>query len=63
VLIISPYRCVYRKYPKIVDRVIEEDPIEVPSDEDAEGMVKIPVDITGKNPNGVEFDNLYLDVS
>jgi len=52
-----------RQYPKIVQRVEEEDPVQIPSDEDPEVMVNIPVDITGKNPNGTEFDNLYLDVS
>lgn len=53
----------FRQYPKIVQRVEEEDPVQIPSDEDPEVMVNIPVDITGKNPNGTEFDNLYLDVS
>lgn len=53
----------YRQYPKIVSRVQEEDPVQIPSDDDPEQMVNIPIDITGKNPNGTEFDNLYLDVS
>jgi hypothetical protein len=44
-----------RQYPKIVSRVQEEDPVQIPSDDDPDVMVK--------NPNGTEFDNLYLDVS
>lgn len=51
-----------RKYPKIVDKVIEEDPIQVPSEDDPDVFTSIPVDLSGKNPNGQEFDNLYLDV-
>ncbi|KAH0840109.1 exoribonuclease 2 [Lanmaoa asiatica] len=55
------FRWLSKKYPKIVTSVREEDEIEVP---DALGeLIKLPVDITTPNPNGVEFDNLYLDMN
>ncbi len=46
-------RCWARRYPKIVKDVIEEHP------EWLNG-VEIPVDTSTPNPNGIEFDNLYL---
>lgn len=41
--------------------VVEEDPAKVPSADGEE--VEIPINISGPNPNGVEFDNLYLDMN
>ena len=47
------FRWLMQKYPKcIVEHVHEDAP-------DADGNV----DITRANPNGVEFDNLYLDLN
>ena len=45
------YRWLSEKYPKIVVRAIEE----------AGGMDDI--DLTEPNPNGIEYDNLYLDMN
>ncbi|PNH06527.1 5'-3' exoribonuclease 2, partial [Tetrabaena socialis] len=47
------YRWLSQKYPKIVKDCIEDVPEMV-------GEVEIPVDTSKPNPNGMEFDNLYL---
>lgn len=52
----AAFRWLSTKYPKIVSPVIEEQPHEV------EG-VRVPIDTTAPNPNGEEFDNLYLDMN
>ncbi|KAJ3035692.1 5'-3' exoribonuclease 2, partial [Rhizophlyctis rosea] len=50
------FRWLSQKYPKVTTPVIEEQPREV------NGHV-LPVDTSKQNPNGFEFDNLYLDMN
>ncbi|PWN41825.1 putative 5-3 exonuclease [Ceraceosorus guamensis] len=66
------FRWLSKKYPKIVTNVVEEEQRYAPTGEgreddgQADGEEKgvpIPIDISGKNPNGEEFDCLYLDMN
>ncbi|KAL1306279.1 hypothetical protein AAFC00_004367 [Neodothiora populina] len=50
------FRWLSQKYPKIISPVIEEHA------QDVDGE-KIPIDARKANPNGEEFDNLYLDMN
>ncbi|XP_023713939.2 5'-3' exoribonuclease 2 homolog [Cryptotermes secundus] len=50
------FRWLSRKYTSVIVPCIEEKPKEV-------NGVNVPVDSTKPNPNGVEFDNLYLDMN
>ncbi|KAL7320183.1 5'-3' exoribonuclease 2 [Mucor circinelloides] len=50
------FRWLSDKFPKVVTTVIEEHPKTV-------NGVALPVDTTKPNPNGEEYDNLYLDMN
>lgn len=50
------YRWLADKYPLIVVDCIEEE-VQVIEN------VRVPIDTTKPNPNGLEYDNLYLDMN
>jgi 5'-3' exoribonuclease 2 len=50
------YRWLREKYPKCIVDVREEQAMVVDG-------VEVPVNFDQPNPNGVEFDNLYLDMN
>ncbi len=59
------FRWLSKKYPKIVERVVEDTPTLDPSNLDpSTGEPTIyPIDYASANPNGFEVDNLYLDMN
>ncbi|KAJ7688447.1 XRN 5'-3' exonuclease N-terminus-domain-containing protein [Mycena rosella] len=55
------FRWLSKKYPKIIYPVVEEEEIKVPAQDGS--TINIPVNMSMTNPNGKEFDNLYLDMN
>ncbi|KAL7554914.1 hypothetical protein ACHAWF_018470 [Thalassiosira exigua] len=53
------YRWLSEKHPKIVQDVLE-DRVHLAN---GHGSVRVPFDATGKNPSGLEADNLYVDMN
>ena len=50
------FRWLSQKYPSIITDAVEEKKL------DPDGN-PLPVDTSTKNPNNMEFDNLYLDMN
>ncbi|XP_027849369.2 5'-3' exoribonuclease 2 homolog [Aphis gossypii] len=50
------FRWLTRKYPSVIVNCIEQKSTDVNGEQ-------IPIDSTLPNPNGIEFDNLYLDMN
>lgn len=57
------FRWLSKKYPRIISAVEEEEPRKIPRQDGEEGEEELPIDMSGPNPNGEEFDCLYLDMN
>ncbi|KAF4748989.1 5'-3' exoribonuclease 2, partial [Perkinsus olseni] len=58
------FRWLCTRYPKVIKDAVEKACIEVPGEGgDGANTYDIPVDFEEPNPNGIEFDNLYLDLN
>jgi 5'-3' exoribonuclease 2 len=57
------YRWLSERYPKVIVDCIEDAPRVLGTDPRTGAPLVAPVDTTQPNPNGVEFDNLYLDMN
>lgn len=55
------FRWLSKKYPKIVTSVQEEEPRSIPGPDGQ--PVELPIEMRNPNPNGEEFDCLYLDMN
>ncbi|KAJ1595550.1 hypothetical protein NDA11_001888 [Ustilago hordei] len=55
------FRWLSKKYPRIVTSVQEQDPKTAPGPDGSE--IVLPLDTSTPNPNGEEFDCLYLDMN
>jgi 5'-3' exoribonuclease 2 len=63
----SFFRWVVARYPKALQPAVEEEPVTDPGDPERGNCLEdnryLHIDVTLPNPNGEEFDNLYLDLN
>ncbi|KAJ8928939.1 hypothetical protein NQ314_018427 [Rhamnusium bicolor] len=50
------FRWLSRKYPSVIVNCVEQKPVDI-------NGTRVPINSSEPNPNGVEFDNLYLDMN